>query len=109
MAPVAVRCRFCESELVYKHGYARSGEARYRCRSCQRSFQLTYLYEGNKPDTPHKIVEMAMNGRGVRDTSRVLGVSITTVIAHLKKIKASKGQSVTDSERHGAAGGGAGV
>ncbi|WP_425425146.1 IS1-like element transposase [Thiolinea disciformis] len=30
---------------------------------------------------------MAINGSGVRDTSRVLGVSITTVIAHLKKIK----------------------
>lgn len=30
---------------------------------------------------------MAMNGSGVRDTSRVLGVSVTTVIAHLKKLK----------------------
>jgi transposase-like protein len=37
---------------------------------------------------PETIVEMAINGAGVRDTSRVLGVSITTVIAHLKKIKA---------------------
>ena len=27
---------------------------------------------------------MAMNGAGVRDTSSVLGISITTVIAHLK-------------------------
>lgn len=38
MATIAVKCRYCESELVYKHGHARSGEPRYRCRSCQRSF-----------------------------------------------------------------------
>ncbi|WP_375339125.1 IS1-like element transposase [Candidatus Thiothrix phosphatis] len=31
-----------------------------------------------------KISDMAMNGSGVRDTGRVLGISITTVIAHLK-------------------------
>lgn len=28
-----------------------------------------------------------MNGGGVRDTSRVLGVSIRTVITHLKKLE----------------------
>lgn len=33
---------------------------------------------------------MAMNGSGVRDTSRVLGVSITTVMAHLKKLRLVK-------------------
>ena len=42
----------------------------------------------NRDGIPETIVEMAINGSGVRDTSRVLGVSITTVIAHLKKIKA---------------------
>lgn len=102
MATIVVKCRYCGSELVYKHGYARSGEPRYRCRECQRSFQLTYRYEGNKPDTPEKIVDMAMNGAGVRDTSRVLGVSITTVIAHLKKIRTRKSQSAADSSSHGA-------
>lgn len=29
---------------------------------------------------------MALNGSGVRNTSRVLGVSTTTVMAHLKKL-----------------------
>ena len=32
-----------------------------------------------------KIVEMALNGSGVRDTVRVLGVGINTVIRELKK------------------------
>ena len=87
---------------MYQQGHARSGEPRYRCRSCQRSFQVTYRYEGNKAGIPEKIIQMAMNGSGVRDTSRVLGVSITTVIADLKKIKARQGQSTTDSSDHGA-------
>ena len=38
MATIAVKCRYCQSELVYKHGRARSGEPRYRCRDCLRSF-----------------------------------------------------------------------
>lgn len=54
MATIPVTCRYCESELVYKHVYARSGELRCRCRSCQRSFQVSYRYEGNKQGTPEK-------------------------------------------------------
>ena len=87
MVTVQVQCRYCQSMSIYKHGYARSGEPRYRCRDCQRSFQLYYHNVANRDGIPETIVEMAINGSGVRDTSRVLGVSITTVIAHLKKIK----------------------
>ena len=84
MASIQVLCIHCDSELVYKHGKAPTGLQRFRCRDCHRSFQYEYRYEGNKHDIPEKIIAMAMNGSGVRDTSRVLGVSITTVIAHLK-------------------------
>ena len=84
MASILVKCPSCESELVYRHGKARSGIQRYRCRDCHHCFQLDYLYEANKPGVTDKISDMAMNGSGVRDTGRVLGISITTVIAHLK-------------------------
>ena len=87
MASVPVHWRYCASELIYKHGHARSGETRYRCRDCLRCFQLDYRYEGNKQGVPERIIDMALNGSGVRDTSRVLGVSTTTVIAHLKKLR----------------------
>ena len=97
MATVSVHCRYCASELIYKHGHARSGEARYRCRDCLRCFQLDYRYEGNKQGVPEQIVAMALNGSGVRDTSRVIGVSTTTVIAHLKKTSTRRRQPLTDS------------
>ena len=73
----------CESS-VYRHGTASSGESRYRCRGCQHCFQLNYRYEANRPGVAEKIVAMAMNGSGVRDTGRVLKISATTVVRHLK-------------------------
>jgi len=84
MATVEIECRACSSNKVYKHGKARSGEQRYRCRDCGHSFQQDYRYTANKPGVAEKIVEMAMNGSGIRDTSRVLGISTNTVLAHLK-------------------------
>ncbi|MES2207768.1 MAG: IS1-like element transposase [Pseudomonadota bacterium] len=50
------------------------------------SFQLDYLYEANKLGVAEKIVDTALNGSGIWDTRRVLGVSATTVIAYLKKL-----------------------
>ena len=35
--------------------------------------------------TKQQIIEMALNGSGIRDTSRVLGISAATVINELKK------------------------
>lgn len=84
MVSVAVRCRQCGSDHLYKQGRSRSGEQRYRCRECHCCFQLNYRNEANKVGVPDKIVEMALNGSGIRDTARVLGVSKNTVLAHLK-------------------------
>ena len=45
---------------------------------------MHYRYKAHEPGVTEKIVDMAMNGSGVRDTGRVLGISPTTVITHLK-------------------------
>jgi transposase-like protein len=37
------------------------------------------------PAVKQQIIDMALNGSGVRDTSRVLGISTATVINELKK------------------------
>ena len=86
MASVLVKCPTCQSVLIDHHGKARSDLQRYRCRDCHHCFQLDYLYAANKPSVTDKITKMALNGSGVRDTGRVLGISITTVIAHLKSL-----------------------
>ena len=84
MAVVDVVCKACDSTRVYRHGKAPNGEQRYRCTECRHCFQLHYRYEANKPGVTDKIVEMAMNGSGIRDTGRVLGISTNTVMSHLK-------------------------
>ena len=84
MAVIDVVCKSCSSTSVYRHGKAPSGEQRYRCKDCGHSFQMHYRYKAHEPGVADKIIDMAMNGSGVRDTGRVLGISPTTVITHLK-------------------------
>ena len=90
MATVNVVCKSCGSESVYKHGKAPSGEQRYRCKDCHQCFQMSYLYKAHEQGVPEQIVAMAMNGAGIRDTARVLGISPTTVMTHLKNSTRSK-------------------
>ena len=87
MASVQVVCPLCKEDQVIKKGFTQQGAQRYRCKneSCRSTFILNYTNNGCKPGIQDQIVEMAMNGSGVRDTSRVLGVSINTVISTLKK------------------------
>ena len=87
MALIRVNCSHCQQHQGgSKNGKAPTGIQRFLCNCCHHSFQLEYIYNGNKPDTHEKIIEMAINGSGVRDTGRVMKISINTVIAHLKKI-----------------------
>jgi hypothetical protein len=44
------------------------------------SFQLDLLYRGRAPAIKEQIVDMSLNGSGIRDTARVLKISPTTVI-----------------------------
>src|SRR5262249_32807176 len=44
-----------------------------------------YTNKAYFPGVKEKIIEMAMNGSEIRDTSRVLGISQDTVISELKK------------------------
>ena len=56
------------------------------------AFILSYSRNGELPEVKQKIIKMALNGCGVRDTARVLGVSINTVIRELKKKKQASKQ-----------------
>ena len=88
MAVVAVQCPECGSEEVVRYGRQANGEQRYRCnnRDCaRRIFLLQYHNAGWVPEVKQQMVAMALNGSGIRDTARVLGVSPTTVLTTLKK------------------------
>ena len=83
-----VRCPSCLGTEVVKHGKSSEGKQRYlcQCQSCScQTFILDYFYKGRMVKTKQQIIEMALNGSGIRDTSRVLGISTGTVINELKK------------------------
>ena len=86
MVSEAVYCPACaQPEAVYRHGKTRDGRQRYHCTACRRTFQLQYRHRIHEPGTRQQITDMTLNGSGVRDTARVLGISPQTVMGELKK------------------------
>ena len=88
MAVVEVQCPACASRAVAKYGRQTNGEQRYRCNNshCERRiFLLQYHHIGRLPHVKQQIVDMTLNGSGIRDTARVLRVSPTTVMSTLEK------------------------
>lgn len=88
MVYVSVHCPTCHSTDVVKHGKTTDEKQRFLCQNhnCSRQTFLTaYVYQGRLPEVKEQIIDMAMNGSGIRDTARVLHISPTTVIETLKK------------------------
>jgi len=83
-----LHCPTCDGTDVIKHGTSAAGKQRYRCQNSEcekKTFIRDYSYEAYLPQVKQKISDMAMNGSGIRDTARVLGISLNTVIDTLKK------------------------
>ena len=88
MVSVPVQCPYCHSSEVIKAGKQANGSQRYQCQNEQcarRIFLLKYQDRGRVLEVRRQVVDMALNGSGIRDTARVLRISPTTVIAVLKK------------------------
>ena len=93
MAKIEVKCPYCGQEKVVKYGKSRSGKQKFKCCNdeCSRKiFQLEYEKNAYYPGVKEQVVEMAMNGAGVRDTGRVLKIAKDTVSGVLKKQKISR-------------------
>jgi insertion element IS1 protein InsB len=88
MVLIPVLCPHCQSDQVIKGGTTKTGKQRYRCQNadCSHySFVLHPTYQAHRPEVKAQIIDMALNGSGIRDTARVLKISPTTVINELKK------------------------
>jgi len=86
-ATLLVRCPDCDSDQIVKRG-RQNDKQRYCCQesSCARViFQLQYTNRAYVPGVKQQIVEMTINGSGIRDIARVLKVSPNTVITEIKK------------------------
>lgn len=88
MVLIPVRCPHCQSDQVIRGGKTKVGKQRYKCQNANcpcYSCQLDLSYQGRSPEIKEQIIDMALNGSGIRDTARVLRISPTTVINELKK------------------------
>jgi transposase-like protein len=51
----------------------------------RKTFMLNYRYRACQAGIKAQVVEMAINGSGIRDTARVLKINKNTIISTLKK------------------------
>ena len=83
---IAINCPGCHSTDVIRNGKTPHRKQRYLCRNkeCPRcTFIVDYTNKGYQPEVKQKIVDMSVNGSGVReqllkeasDASRVLGAN----------------------------------
>ncbi|BED53684.1 transposase (plasmid) [Escherichia coli] len=69
---------------VVRNSKSTAGHQRYLCSHCRKTWQLQFTYTASQPGTHQKIIDMAMNGVGCRATARIMGVSLNTILRHLK-------------------------
>ena len=80
MCKEEIACPSCASRHIVKNGTTSNRKQKYLCRECRRQFITRYSYQGCRTEIRSLIVPMTLNGSGVRDITRVLGVSINTVL-----------------------------
>ena len=83
-----IPCLTCGEEDVVKHGKTETGKQRFLCQNptCRRrTFVLQNARKGRLPEVKKQMISMTLNGSGVRDISRVLCISPSTVINEIKK------------------------
>ena len=86
MVTISILCPYCNKpDAVRRKGVGTTGHQRYQCETCKRSFQLNYTKLAYQPGMKEKVVDMALNGSGIRDTARVLKINMNTVMSTLKK------------------------
>ncbi len=76
------------NNIIMKSGRSVRDIQRYCCQQqdCStKTFMQEYRYKAYEPGIKEKIVDMAINSSGIRDTVRVLKINKNTVIRTLKK------------------------
>lgn len=82
---ISVKCPHCLSTKVKKNGKKPKGEQNFYCHSCKKQFLYEYKYRGACPSNKKLLRFMTLNGSGIRDIMRVLGLSPVCIIMVLRK------------------------
>ncbi|WP_163419234.1 IS1 family transposase [Flagellimonas sp. HSM57] len=80
----AISCPKCDGPSV-KSGL-QNNKQRYKCRLCNKRFQLEYSYKACYHKTDQSIIMLLKEGCGVRSISRILDISKNTVLSRILKL-----------------------
>lgn len=83
-----ITCPHCSSFNLKKNGKTRHKKQKYLCKECRRQFITDYAYQGCRPFIRSLILKMTLNGSGIRDISRVLAISVNTVLKTIREAAA---------------------
>lgn len=78
-------CVYCKKPAV-KSGFTAYRKQRYFCKSCKKSFLLSYINAGYGTHVSKTIVCLLKEGCGIRSLSRLTGVCINTIVTRIKRI-----------------------
>lgn len=80
-----MECIHCKGRCI-KYGHQKSGKQRYKCKICYTYQQKEYIYQLYTSETKEVIIKCVKEGLGIRNTSRLLNISTTTIIDRIKQI-----------------------
>ncbi len=80
-----MKCRQCKKEGV-KNGKSKSGVQRYGCKECKKYWQTSYVYKACEEYIDQQIIGLKKESCGMRSISRILKISLVTVIKRIKSI-----------------------
>ncbi|HTH54580.1 MAG TPA: IS1 family transposase [Cyclobacteriaceae bacterium] len=80
-----LKCNRCDHSGV-KNGRSKTGVQRYQCRGCKKYWQGSYTYKACERNISEQIFTLKKESCGVRSISRILRISIVTVIRRIKRI-----------------------
>lgn len=74
-------CPHCNNSHLVKNGKKNNGSQNYMCRGCNKQFIDEYMYWGADKSKQDMALKMMMRGSGIRDCSKVLGISTGAVLS----------------------------
>ena len=81
-----MNCKKC-GDISVRNGKVKStGNQRYYCKICNRSFIEMYTRKSFEYDLDERLVVLLKESCGIRSISRILGIAPKTVIAKIKRI-----------------------
>ena len=79
-----IACKYCSGSCT-KYGYQTNRQQRYKCKTCGKTQLGTYQNLAYNVDEVQSWIACLINeGCGIRSMARLLGLSINTIVRHIK-------------------------